>query len=345
MPASSRQNKCYRILLLKGDTAAGGISTISDTLATALRAAGHEVESAVMQMTAWRHLLHGAQRNDLIIATNSFKPAYAAWLLARIFRKPIIVWCHGPIQEVLRQAKTGSVKRNWLRWLYRQIRHQVFVSEHSRRSMQQFIGSTPSAHQTLSVIPNAAPDWQVKRPQPCEDGPPWQLGFVGRLSPEKNPQALLKTLEQLPDDYCLCITGDGHLMQQLQERGNQLHATERLNFNGFQPSSPALYASWHLTMLTSLYEGCPMAALESLTMGVPCVGYPIPSLQEMLSQDMPYALASDCTSTALAHTVQAVCAMPRTILEKDMARVLARYSPEQFTKSWLQLIQSAVSAQ
>jgi glycosyltransferase involved in cell wall biosynthesis len=97
-----------------------------------------------------------------------------------------------------------------------------------------------------------------------------------------------------------------------------------------------------MTLLASRYEGCPMTLLESLAMGVPCVGLPIPALQEVLATDAPYLLARDASAQALADAVLAVWAMPREQVQADMARVLSRYQVGNFVQSWEKVLQTVL---
>lgn len=331
IPAPSRH-----ILLLQESTAIGGVHTVTRTLADALQRAGHEPVALAVRGTPPRALLRAVWRADIIVATNGFLPTYVAWLLGTLLRRPMVAWLHGPTQEVLEQARANTAKRTWLRWLYRRLHWIVFVSGHARDSFLGFTGGAV-AGQRLEIIPNAHPVWQ---PSPVSASPR-QLGFVGRFSPEKQPELLVQALRLLPPAYRLSMVGGGPLEPALRASSTDLQQAGQLELHPFQSVHATLYAPWQATVLASRYEGCPMAALESLAAGRPCVGLPIPALREMLEPDMPYALAQDCSAPALAHAVQAVCTMPPEQLAHDMGQVLRRYSPERFAQSWLRVLQEA----
>lgn len=332
---STRMHTRY-ILLLQEDMAVGGIHTATQALANALRCAGQIPVALALRNTRIGALLRAVWRADIIVATNGFLPSYAAWLLGMLLRRPVVAWLHGPTQEVLEHAHASAAKRAWLRWLYRRLRWVVFVSAHTRDSFLEFTGGA-AAGQRLEVIPNAHPDWQ---PAPMGASPQY-LGFVGRLAPEKQPELLVQMLRLLPTTYRLCMVGDGPSQPALCAAGADLQQVGRLELRPFHLVQATVYAPWQVTVLASLYEGCPMAALESLAAGRPCVGLPIPALREMLGPDMPYALAHDCSAAALARAVQTVCAMPPEQLAHDMAQVLRRYSPERFSHNWQRVLQEA----
>lgn len=335
-PSSARRH----ILLLKENTETGGVHTVSGALAQALEAAGNRCDAKVIRATSLRELWSAAGQADVIIATHNFLPAYAAWLIGRLRHKPVITWFHGPLLEVLESAKASTTKRRWLRWLYRRLPWVVFVSHHGRDSFHEFMGEQRAARQYSEVIPNPHPDWPTASAGQSELSRTVRCGYVGRLSPEKRPELLLDTLGHLPEHYELQITGEGPLQEALQSAA-AVRTPARVRWQKFQPATPALYQAHHLTLLTSSYEGCPMAVLESLAAGVPCAGLPIPALQEMLGADMPYALAKENSASALAQAVLRMSAMPAATLQQDMARVLARYSPQQFASAWAHLIELA----
>ena len=171
----------------------------------------------------------------------------------------------------------------------------------------------------------------------------FSLGYIGRLSQEKRPHLLLEALRALPDDAHLCIVGDGVLRPELEDAGKDLMANGRLKFLGHQVSNRNLYTPYQVTLLTSLYEGCPMTALESLACGVPCVALPIPAMRELFAQEAPYLLAHDETPQALAIAVLNLMRMPKEQVQKDIARITSKHSPPKFGLSWRIAIQSSIN--
>ncbi|OIQ77684.1 4-alpha-N-acetylgalactosaminyltransferase [mine drainage metagenome] len=334
-----------RVLLLQENQASGGVSTISDTLCQALRRHGWSVRELALNRCGWRQGLTASRHCDVIVACNNFKPAYVAWLIGVLLRKPVVVWVHGPLQDVLDLAQASVLKRAWLRWLYRHLAQFVFVSQASRASFERFMGTPWAAHQHSKVIANAValPGLPGNRVA-AEDAavPEPQLAYIGRLSQEKQPQLLLDMLRLLPDKFRLTLVGDGPLRDAVRQAGADLLASGRLTLAGPQAHAASLYTPWHLTLLASRYEGCPMTLLESLSAGVACVGLPIAALQEVLGADAAYLLARDTSAQALADAVQTVLALPHQQLQDDMLRVLARHQVTDFVQHWQAVLQQAV---
>ena len=331
-----------RVLLLQEDQGIGGVSTITNTLSQSLRQQGWPVTELALNRCGWRERLTMAGQCDVMLASHNFKPAYVAWALGKLARKPVVVWVHGPLQEVLTQANASAIKRAWLRWLYLRVPQFVFVSHASRDSFERFMQESVASHQHRDVIPNAV----AQPPKKLDPEQPdhalvadLRLAYIGRLSEEKQPGLLLDMLRLLPPQFRLTLVGDGPLRNALRESGADLLASDRLTLAGPQAHGPGLYAPWNLTLLASRYEGCPMTLLESFAAGVPCVGLPVPALREVVAEDAPYLLARDHSAQALADAVQAVYAMPRNQLQADMARVLLRHSVNDFVQRWQTVLQ------
>lgn len=168
------------------------------------------------------------------------------------------------------------------------------------------------------------------------------IGFVGRLSAEKQPLQLLDLLEHLPEPFVLHVVGDGPLMADMQRQGQNHQASGRLHLHGAQTVTASTYMDWQATVLCSAYEGYPMTALESLACGVPCVSTPIPAMQEMLHAQAPYMLAAHNTPDALAQALIATLQTPAAQRQQDMAAITQAHTPEKFAASWSQLLHLAI---
>ncbi|RYF06884.1 MAG: glycosyltransferase [Comamonadaceae bacterium] len=329
--------------MIHGAPVGGGVATVVESLTAGLRQSGCHVSHSSSSPAEWKTLLAAVRQSNVMLATHNFRPAYVAWALGVLLRKPVVVWFHGPLSEVLAQAGTSRSKRQWLRWLYRRAIHLVFVSHSSKRSFDLFMEGLPMQRESEAVIVNALlPRPETAPPSPRDDGTV-HVGYVGRLSPEKNPHLLIEMMRSLPARFRLTLLGDGPLRGELEDASYDLAQAGRIRFLGYQQDSAAFYATQDLTVLTSLYEGCPMAMLESLQAGVPCVGVPIPSLQEMTQEHAPYLLAKDNTASALADAVFATLNYPSEQRTLDLQQILIGYRHADFVLRWHQLLVNAAA--
>jgi len=330
-----------RILLLEESTW-GGVHTMTRTLADALTAQGWQVTALAWRQTAWTTLVNAAKCHDVIVATHNFGPTYCGAALKAITGKPLVCWVHGPLLDVLNEAGTSALKKQWLKLLYQRVTQFVCVSRTTQDALLNVIQL--GKLQTCTVVPNGiAPmaDGQTIHVHAGHGGagvPPLLLGYVGRLSTEKRPHLLLDTLRFLPDEAQLGIVGEGPMHRKMIHAGMDLMYQGRVHFLGKHPSGASLYKPWHMTLLTSRYEGCPMTALESLACGVPCVSLPIPAMRELYDLDAPYLLARGDAPVALAEAVMTVRSLPEQQVRDDMARIVARHHIDGFVQRWQEVL-------
>ena len=332
-----------RILLLE-EPSWGGVHTMTRTLANALSAQGWQVTALPWQQTQWPTLVSAAKQHDVIVATHNFGPTYCGAALKAITGKPLVSWVHGPLMDVLHEAGTSAVKKLWLKLLYKQVSQFVCVSRTTQDALLSVI--TLGQQQRCTVIPNAIAPMPEGQPIHVHAGhggasiPPVLLGYVGRLSAEKRPHLLLDTLRCLPEEAQLGIVGEGPMHRKMIHDGMDLMYQGRVHFLGKHPSGMSLYKPWHMTLLTSRYEGCPMTALESLACGVPCVSLPIPAMRELYDLDAPYLLARGDAPVSLAEAVMTVLSLPEQQVRDDIARIVARHHIDGFVSHWQEVLRT-----
>lgn len=105
---------------------------------------------------------------------------------------------------------------------------------------------------------------------------------VGELSERKNHQIIVKALNKLnnPAIYYV-IAGNGYLINNL----NQLDKTGRLKLVGFRSDVVELLHTSDLFVFPSIQEGLPVALMEALAAGVPCIASNIRGCNDLLSPD------------------------------------------------------------
>ncbi len=99
------------------------------------------------------------------------------------------------------------------------------------------------------------------------------LGFVGRIEQQKNPLYLIKvllSLKKLRSNVKLIVVGDGLLRKDMMELAEQNGLTNDIYFAGMQKDASTWYSAFDAFLLTSLYEGLPIASIEAQASGLPC---------------------------------------------------------------------------
>ena len=100
------------------------------------------------------------------------------------------------------------------------------------------------------------------------------LVCIARLSKQKRIDILLLAMSRLLRDgvRCKCvIVGDGPLREELSEQAVALGLTDHVFFEGFREDIQPYLQAGTAFVLTSDREGLPLAILEAMASGLPCI--------------------------------------------------------------------------
>jgi glycosyltransferase involved in cell wall biosynthesis len=225
---------------------------------------------------------------DLIDAHYVFPDGFAAVLLGRALRKPVVVSARG---SDINQFAAFPLIRKCLQITLRRADKVIAVCQALKEAMIKL--GTPE--EKISVISNGV-DTNKFRPMPKDEartalGLPagTMLLSVGGLIPRKGFDVLIRALKILIDEYhekdlYLVIIGDGESRQDLGDLVAALELKDRVRFTGPVPHRDlyAWYSAADLFCLASDREGWPNVILESLACGTPVVATDIWGVPEIL---------------------------------------------------------------
>ena len=97
------------------------------------------------------------------------------------------------------------------------------------------------------------------------------LGCIARIEAQKNPLFVVPLLTGLPRNVRVVWIGDGSLRESLQQRATEFGVSDRLVLPGWQHDARSMLCGFDLFVLPSIYEGFPLAILEAMAAGLPCV--------------------------------------------------------------------------
>lgn len=112
--------------------------------------------------------------------------------------------------------------------------------------------------------------------------------WPGRLVEQKDPLLTLEVVARLRQkgiDFVLDVVGDGELDQAVRARADLLGVADSICWHPPSFEMAPWYRSTDLLLMTSVFEGVPYVAYESLAMGVPVVAPALPGNREFMDTD------------------------------------------------------------
>lgn len=116
----------------------------------------------------------------------------------------------------------------------------------------------------------------------------YELVYLGRLSPPKNPHRLIEVFRLIADKRPLtkmAIIGTGDLEDETKQLVIDKGLSDNVTFLGFQSNPSKMLQDAKVMIMTSRWEGTPMCALEAMALGVPIVSTPTDGLCELVVEN------------------------------------------------------------
>lgn len=113
----------------------------------------------------------------------------------------------------------------------------------------------------------------------------YDVVYLGRLVYPKNPRRLIKILKDVKDKFPnlkVALIGDGILRTEIEVLVKQLGLEENIQFLGFLTNPYKILSDSKVMVMTSIYEGTPMCALEAMGMGVPIISTPTDGMRDIV---------------------------------------------------------------
>ena len=172
------------------------------------------------------------------------------------------------------------------------------------------------------------------------------VGVVGRLSPEKQHDLVLRAFARLrerhPDlDARLLCFGSGPLEATLARRTADLGLGDRVHWLGYRPDVPAEIAGLDVLLSASSAEGLPINLIEAGWAAVPVVANGVDGVRDLIRDgDTGMLLQPPPTPDAIAAALAAIGADgpgARRMADALQARVGTEFSGEAWTRRLLEI--------
>jgi glycosyltransferase involved in cell wall biosynthesis len=210
--------------------------------------------------------------------------AIPAVLVGKLFKIPVVIHQHGPYQKLLPSRNMRIIEQAINRITCSLsdiiIATDKFTSEYVRNIVgdDKKIVIIPAAIDT-SLFEGSSNNFPI-------DNNCFKIGYIGRLSAEKNLETLLyafkefKLIESSPSR--LILVGDGELREKLKQLAIKIGINEFVTFTGFQTNIKPILSSLDVFVLPSKVEGTPISLIEAMAAGKAIIVSNIPPIREIV---------------------------------------------------------------
>lgn len=148
---------------------------------------------------------------------------------------------------------------------------------------------------------------------------------VGELSVRKNHAAIIRAISKTDNDklyYIIC--GDGPERSNLEELANQTGLNERVKFLGFRKDIYSLCKNADIFTLPSLQEGLPVALMEAMAAGLPCVVSRVRGNVDLITEGENGCLCDPCSVEQYSKALRYICSaknVAETMKENNIKKI------------------------
>jgi glycosyltransferase involved in cell wall biosynthesis len=233
-----------------------------------------------------------AFKPDFIFSSTGHNNMIVLLLKLFLINKPKVIIRESSVASVMKNYSFKSKALDFLlmRPLYKTADAIIAQSKDIARDLKE-VYKLPK--EKIVIINNPIGKDLIKSSGP--DNGTIKLLTIGRFSPEKGYDRLLKILQKLPNYYTLQIMGDGLLLKQTKQKGKELGVDDRLTFLGFLDEVEKLKVmhAADLYIQASYVEGFPNSLLQSVAMGLPVVAFDVPGGTREIIKEINGCLVKD----------------------------------------------------
>jgi glycosyltransferase involved in cell wall biosynthesis len=267
--------------------------------------------AGVGSVTAWRPLLHRLRQGVDVLHAHKFGSNVWGALLASLARTPVFV-AHEQTWSFEGQRLRRFLDRALIA---RRADTFVAVSSLDRGRMIEIEGIDPDK---IVVIRNGVPtpaapqghDLRAERSLPS-DAP--IIGALCRLYPQKALDVLLRAAAQVRDrrpEIRVVIAGEGPERARLESLTAELGLERTVIFLGRRDDVADVLAAFDVAVLSSDFEGTPLALMECMEAGLPIVATRVGGVPEMIEDGVHGLLVEPQDPSAMAASIERLLADP-----------------------------------
>jgi len=207
----------------------------------------------------------------------------------------------------------------------------IAVSEGVNRSMLSWPILRPKSPLTIlngvsmAALKNAAVDPRKVKESLGIPAGNILIGNVAHIRPEKGHTYLLEAAQQvllIHNDVTFLIVGGEKfpgMLEKLEDEARELGIENKVIFTGFREDARQLISALDIFVLSSIYEGLPIALLEAMALGIPSVVTEVGGVPEAIEDSVEGFLVKPRDSSALADRILYLIANPKVREDQSIA--------------------------
>lgn len=280
------------------------------------------------------------EKPDKVIVS-PWRAFYFSEILPKVCHADVWCWVHG---EVIDLHRKPSEKIS--RW-YKETRRLFLEKRHFSRIMngnniivanenlkKEYQSHIPNAK--IHVLYNGIDFDRVKNGVDEQSEKQWDCIFVGRLSPEKQPDHAIRAFANSGLNGRMAIVGDGQMKDELMVLCKTLNIVDKVDFLGWQTNPYQYIVQAKCLVLSSSTEGSPLIVVESLILGVPVVAYDLNDgiHYQLNHKNLNNGLVESQNIQELSKKIKEISESPYIINSNDIAHL----SIQNMTSDFLNII-------
>lgn len=345
-----------KIYIYISDLGAGGAERVCCNLANELTRLGHEIHIVALNLEqdVYSHTLDSKIK---VHSLHASRIRYGILPMIRLLRKEkaenvlvfgsemggiltkvrslgllkckIVVRILNNIEiTISKEEKISPLVQKVLKKSQKNMKDMDFVIAQCK-AMEEMLKKNVGLSENCKCIYNPVSQYLVEHTKPIEkkENEPKNIGFIGRIDPQKNIEDLLGAFALLckeEKDVKLHIYGKGIHEEKARKIVEDKHLQDKVLFQGIRSDMENVYAGLDMVVLSSKYEGMPNALIEAIAIGIPVVSYDCPiGPSEIIVEDVNgYLIPMD--------NVEALAFGMKKCIHKNWNRDAIRKSADKF---------------
>lgn len=189
---------------------------------------------------------------------------------------------------VTTEHTTSNRRRDWKwyawldKWMFRQYKKVICISDQAEINHHKHMGNNSD---NVCTIYNGIDYHRYATAIPAQSVKTIGKKIITNVAGfryQKDQPTLIKAMKYLPEDYHLCLVGDGERRTEFETLVKELGLEQRVHLLGLRNDVPEVLAASDYVVMCSHYEGLSLSSLEGMASGKPFLADNVDGLREIV---------------------------------------------------------------